>query len=81
MRVTPAMMRDAERARTLARYDKIINELMDALDKIRREIIIPVPVDAANRMLGMADYAINRCNAQRERNSDGYLVVKTEGVQ
>jgi hypothetical protein len=57
-------------------HDRIINELMDALDKIRREIIVPVPVDAAHRVLGMADYAINRCNAQRERNSDGYLVVR-----
>jgi hypothetical protein len=73
------MMRDEERARTLARYDKIISHLMNALDLIRRE--------AENRsgsttyILGVAVQSMADCNAQRERNSDGYLVVKKEGAQ
>jgi hypothetical protein len=59
-------------------HDRIINELVDALDKIHREAACTPEAASLTRILGLCDYAISRCNAQRERNSDGYLVVRDE---
>jgi hypothetical protein len=58
----------------LSKANQIISELMDALDLIRRE---SEKTDASRHyMNGVAEGAMAKCNAQRERNSDGYLVVK-----
>jgi hypothetical protein len=54
--------------------DRIIAELMDALDMIRREA---EKTDASRHYIdGVAAGAMERCNSQRVRNSDGYLVTK-----
>lgn len=55
--------------------DRIISELMDALDMIRREA--QKPECSRHYIIGVCEGATNRCNASRERNSDGYLVVKS----
>ncbi len=58
--------------------DRIISELIDALNLIRRE----AENDDASRhyIQGVVKGATDRCNASRERNSDGYLVVKTHSA-
>jgi hypothetical protein len=54
--------------------DHIIADLMHALDLIRRESEKP---DASRHYInGAAEHAMATCDAQRERNRDGYLVVK-----
>ena len=54
--------------------DRIIADLMNALDLIRREAEKP---DASRHYIdGVAAQATEICNRQRERNADGYLVVK-----
>lgn len=55
-------------------YDIIISELMDALDGIKRE----AEKENASRhyIAGVCEGAMSRCNRQRERNKDGYPVVK-----
>jgi hypothetical protein len=54
--------------------DRLISELMEALELIRRE----AEKDDASRhyIQGVCKGASDRCNASRERNSDGYFVVK-----
>lgn len=55
--------------------DHIISDLIDALDAIRREA---EKEDASRHYIqGVVKGATERCNSQRERNSDGYLVVKS----
>lgn len=54
--------------------DRLISNLMFALSLIER-----ASNDTANRhayINGVATMAQSICNAQRERNADGYLVVK-----
>jgi hypothetical protein len=52
----------------------IISELMNALDLIRREAD---KADASRHYIdGVAAFAMSKCDAQRTRNTDGYLVVK-----
>lgn len=58
----------------MTRADRIIAELMNALDLIRRESERPEP--RHHYIEGMALEAMEHCDAQRERNSDGYLVVR-----
>ena len=58
----------------MTKQDIIISELIDALDLIRREAEKP---DASRHyILGVTEGATKRCNAERERDSDGYLVVR-----
>lgn len=60
--------------RAMQTYDIIIVELMEALELIRREAL----KDDCSRhyIQGVVEGATKRCNADRMRNSDGYLVVK-----
>lgn len=60
--------------REISKHDNVVSELMDALDLIRREAAKPSP--SAHYIIGVAEAAMARCDEQRERNSDGYLVVK-----
>lgn len=58
----------------MTKADSIVAELIDALDLIRRE--------AEGRgslpyIVGVAEQATKNCNARRERNADGYLVVRS----
>ncbi len=53
-----------------AKHDVIISELMDALSLIARS-----PCNDAY-VQGVAEKAMKNCNAQRERNADGYMAVK-----
>jgi len=55
-------------------YDQIISELMDALELIQREAEKSEP--SRHYILGVAEQAAKNCNARRERNTDGYLVVR-----
>jgi len=56
------------------KYDRIISELVDALHLISREAD---KEDASRHYIaGVASQAIKNCDRSRERNSDGYLVVK-----
>ena len=58
----------------MTKKDRIIAELMDALELINREA---EKADASRHYIaGVSGGAMQRCNMQRERNSDGYLVVK-----
>ena len=58
----------------MTKHDRIIAELVNALDLIAWESA------KTNGNLayinGVAAYAIATCNASRVRNADGYLVVK-----
>jgi hypothetical protein len=59
----------------MTKQDMIIAELMDALDLIAHEA---EKADASRHYIaGVCGGAMKRCNAERERNSDGYLVVRT----
>lgn len=54
--------------------DRVVADLVNALDTIIREIDRPntrVPF-----IYGVATQAITNCDVHRERNSDGYLVLK-----
>jgi hypothetical protein len=59
----------------MTKADTIIAELVDALDLAYRE------ADKENcsrhYIVGVCEFAIRRANAQRVRNEDGYLVVKS----
>jgi len=63
--------------------NQIISDLMHALDVILREADRPEAKRdyrearaALSFIAGAASQAMKTCDAQRERNSDGYLVVK-----
>lgn len=57
----------------MTKADHIIAALVNALDMIRREAEKP---DASRHyILGVAEQSIRLCDSERERNSDGYLVV------
>lgn len=59
----------------MTKHDRIIAELVNALDAIRRESAKP---EASRHYInGIAQQAVANCDAQREQNSDGYLVVKS----
>ena len=60
----------------MTKADQIIAELMDALDKIQREVVEHEWRWRGSYIVGVAKQAMKNCNAQRERNADGYLVVK-----
>lgn len=49
--------------------DRIISELLDALDIIGR-------ANDLDYIRGVVEGATKRANAERARNADGYLVVK-----
>lgn len=54
--------------------DRIISELTDALDAIKREA---AKEDASRHYIqGVVEGAMKRLDSQRVRNSDGYLVVR-----
>ena len=68
------LMPSSSRPALMTTHDRIISELMDALELIKREA---EKSDASRHYMdGVATGAMARCNAQRERNNDGYLVVK-----
>ncbi len=55
--------------------DRIIADLMNALDAIAREAD---KADASRHYIrGAATMAMALCDQRRERNSDGYLVVRS----
>ena len=58
----------------LSKADRLIADLVTALDLIRRHAKGAAP--SLDSIRGVADFAIEQANAERERNSDGYLVVK-----
>lgn len=59
----------------MIKSDRIISDLMFALDTILREANKP---DANRHFIrGAAGAAMAICDAQRERNHDGYLVVRS----
>jgi hypothetical protein len=51
----------------------VIVNLMNALDAIQREA--HKPTASRHYILGVCEQAIRECNAVREQNADGYLVV------
>ena len=57
------------------RANRIISGLMGALDTIRREA--EQGALRPSYIVGVAQRAMEACDSQRERNRDGYLVVKT----
>jgi hypothetical protein len=59
----------------MTKSDRIIAELIDALDKIERKTH-GTKLEALAYIGGVAKQAQANANTQRERNSDGYLVVK-----
>jgi hypothetical protein len=59
----------------MTKADHVVAHLMDALDLILREA---EKEDASRHyIMGVVEGGVKRCNDQRERNSDGYLVVKS----
>jgi hypothetical protein len=61
----------------MTKHDEIIGGLMDALGLILREA---EKTDASRHYInGVAAQAMKNCDAQRVRNSDGYLVVAGAG--
>lgn len=63
-----------ERQEVMTKSDRIIADLMNALNVITRE----AKREEANRhfIVGVATMASELCNAQRVHNNDGYLVVR-----
>ena len=59
----------------MSRHDRVIAELMDALNKIEGASWSDKP-HALAYIRGVANQAQVICNAQREPNRHGYLVVK-----
>jgi hypothetical protein len=59
----------------MTKADHVVAHLMDALDLILREAL----KDEASRhyIIGVVKGAMKRCNLERERDSDGYLVVRS----
>jgi hypothetical protein len=70
----------------MSRHDRIISDLVNALDTIRREAQAKErefkgrfgETDGFAYIDGVAGQAINNCRAQQVRNTDGYLVVKAD---
>ena len=60
----------------MTKPDRIIADLMNALDMIARKALEPPSEAVIPYIIGVATQAAKNCNAQRERNADGYLVVK-----
>jgi hypothetical protein len=54
--------------------DRIIADLINALDTVARESA--KPAGSLAYINGAAEQAIKMCNLHRVRNADGYLVVK-----
>ena len=57
----------------MTKADRIVSDLMDALDKIRQAVATEASVHYID---GLAEQAMKNCEHQRVRNSDGYLVVR-----
>lgn len=72
-RATSVVQRDGAMTQT-ERANKIISDLMNALDSIRREA--KTIGGSAAFIDGVARQAMDSCDKQRERNKHGYLVVK-----
>ncbi len=60
----------------MTKHDRIVADLVDALDAIERATLSDDP-HALAYIQGMAQQAQKNVNAQRELNSDGYLVVRS----
>ncbi len=58
----------------MTKHDTIISELVNALYLIRHEA---EERGSVAFIRGVAEQAIKNLDSQRERNSDGYLVVKS----
>jgi len=58
----------------MTQADRIIAELMDALELVRTEA--DKPEASRHYIVGVCEGAMKRCDASRVRNNDGYLVVK-----
>lgn len=61
-----------------AKHDRIISDLIAALDYIHREA--DKPEASRHYIMGVCEGATKMANAERVRNSDGYLVVKVSDV-
>lgn len=59
----------------MTKADRIIRELVDALDSIAREATNQRD-GAIDRIRGAAEQAIANADRQRVRNADGYLVTR-----
>lgn len=59
----------------MTKADRIIRELVDALDYIQREATMQND-GAIDRIRGAAEQAIANADRQRVRNADGYLVTR-----
>lgn len=59
----------------MTKADRIISELMDALDAIEHATKYDKPYQLAF-IAGIAQQAKKNANLHRARNADGYLVVK-----
>jgi len=59
----------------MTKADHVVADLMDALDAILREA---KKEDASRHyIMGVVEGATRRCNLERERGSDGYMVVRS----
>lgn len=56
----------------MTKADRIIADLINALDAVKREA--EKPEASRHFIVGLATQAMANCDAQRERNTDGYLV-------
>jgi hypothetical protein len=72
--ITDYVARTVEAETKLMRANRIISELMDALDIIYREA---EKEDASRHyIIGVCEGASKQCDRQRVRNSDGYREVR-----
>lgn len=60
----------------MTKADTIIAELVNALATIRRHADDRRSVYACDFISGVAEQAIKQCDAHRERNRHGYMVVR-----
>lgn len=60
--------------------DRVIADLMTALDAIRREAHEKASEGSLDYIFGLATQAMTNCDVHRVRNADGYLIVKPEKV-
>jgi hypothetical protein len=63
------MTKTQQAAASLAKANELISFLVTALDNCQRADSLPY-------VQGAAEFAISRANNLRERNADGYLVIR-----
>lgn len=56
--------------------DRVVADLMNALDCIRREAQDRANEGSLDYIYGLATQAVANCEYYRERNDDGYMVLK-----